>query len=105
MTAKDLGPAYELAKYQARIRNVFKPNTGENLGGKVADKILSYLQSFNGQFVGKREMERSLNLNRYDPRVAESVYASLKATGQIIEAKVGKKIVVRLAPDEEPDLI
>ena len=48
-------------------------------------------------------MERALNLNRYDPRIAESVYACLKANGQIQEQKTGStkpKILVRLVLDE-----
>ena len=103
LCAADLGPAFALAEYQSRIRQVYKPNPGENLGGRVAEKILSYLQSYGGRFVGKREMERALNLNRYDPRIAESVYACLKANGQIEEQKTGRtkpKMLVRLVPDE-----
>jgi hypothetical protein len=48
-------------------------------------------------------MERTLNLNRYDPRVAESVYACLKANGQITEHKIGKKVLVRILPEDEED--
>jgi len=105
LSAHDLSPALALAKHQASIRTVFRPNLGENLGGKVADKILGYLRSRGGQFVSKRDMQRALNSNRSDPRVAESVYASLKATGQIAEQKVGKRILVRLILEDEEQSI
>jgi hypothetical protein len=100
LTAKDLGPARELARYQTRIRRKLKPNPGENFEGKVAHKILDVLDQYKGKFISKRELFHAINYTRYGPSIAERAYLVLLANDEIEETKVGRiKLVRRAAPE------
>lgn len=106
LTAKDLGPAREFARYQTRIRRVLKPNPGETFEGKVAHRILDYLDQYRGKFVSKRELYRAVNYNRYGPSVTERAYAILRANDEIDETKVGKvKLVRRLIEGDNQPIV
>jgi hypothetical protein len=83
LTAKDLGPAQVFAAYQTRIRRILKPNEGENLEGKIALKILAYLDRLNGAFVSKRKMLMDLHAYRFGPSVADRPLAVLHANDEI----------------------
>jgi hypothetical protein len=99
LTARDLGPARELARYQTRIRRVLKPNPGENFEGKIAYKILDYLSQYQGRFVSKRAMLRSIHAYRVGPSVAERALSVLHANGDIDIQKSGREVLVRLVPE------
>jgi hypothetical protein len=42
LTVNDLGPALEFVRYQVRVRQILKPNLGENASGKIGYKLLDY---------------------------------------------------------------
>jgi hypothetical protein len=55
---KDLGPAYELARYQARIRGVLKPNPGMTFEGQLYHKFFESLtmHTSDGKWMPRREL-------------------------------------------------
>jgi hypothetical protein len=105
LTARDLGPAREMARYQTRIRRMLKPNPGENFEGKIAYKILDYLSRYGGKFVSKREMLRATHAYRYGPSVAERALSVLHANGDVDIQKIGREVLVRLVPERRDETI
>jgi hypothetical protein len=101
LRACDLGPARELARYQTRIRRLLKPNPGENFEGKVALKILDYLDRHQGRLVSVRTLLREINAYRYGPSVAHRALAVLHANGEIEFQSVGRTKLVRRVLDLE----
>jgi len=104
LTAEALGPARAFADYQKRIRRLLKPNAGECLEGKVALKILDYLDRQGGRFVSRRTMLRDINANRFGPSVADRALDVLHANGEI-EITKGRPVLVRRCLDDELELL
>jgi hypothetical protein len=100
-----LGPAFALAEYQMRIREILQPNTGETVEGRAASKILNYLMRYKGKYVSRRQMLRETHLYDLGPSVVDRVLSVLKANGDIEITKIGKQTVLRWITDaeEEPD--
>lgn len=101
LTAKDLGPARAFAEYQTRIRRLLKPNAGENVEGKVALKILSYLDRYNGKYVSKRTMLQQISAYRLGPSVADRALSVLHANREIEITKGRPDLVRRIADPEK----
>jgi hypothetical protein len=55
---KDLGPALELARYQARIRHLLKPNPGKTFEGQLYHKFFEFLtmHTSDGSWIPRREL-------------------------------------------------
>jgi hypothetical protein len=55
---KDLGPAFELARYQARVRGVLKPNPGKTFEGQLFHKFFEFLtmHTTDGRWMTRREL-------------------------------------------------
>ena len=55
---KDLGPALELARYQARIRRLLKPNPGKTFEGQLFHKFFEFLTTHtsDGSWMPRREL-------------------------------------------------
>jgi hypothetical protein len=55
---KDLGPAFELARYQARIRGVLKPNPGKTFEGQLYHKFFEFLTTHtsDGSWVPRKQL-------------------------------------------------
>jgi len=83
LTVKDLEPARALAEYSQRIRKVLKPNEGENLEAKIALKILSYLDRYEGRFVAKRKLLHDTGAYRYSPSTAKRALEVMAGNGDI----------------------
>ena len=78
LRAVDLGPAWELARYQACVRTLLQPNCGKNFEGQLALKMIAYLTRHapEGQWVPYRHVERATHAYEYGPSVAQrAVYA------------------------------
>jgi hypothetical protein len=103
LTGKDLGPARAFADYQTRIRRLLKPNAGENPEGKVALKILSYLDRFDGRYVSKRTMLQQISAYRFGPSVADRALSVLHANGEIEITKGRPELVRKIADPEKPE--
>jgi hypothetical protein len=102
LKACDLGPARQFADYQMQVRQVFRPNAGENYEGRCALKFLDYLKAAGGKWVSQREMLRACNANRFGPNVATRAIFGLRESGQIEAVQVERhgKTLLRLAPGE-----
>jgi hypothetical protein len=83
LTVKDLTPARALVEYSQRIRRVLKPNEGENLEAKIALKILSYLDRYEGRFVAKRKLLHDTGAYRYSPSTAKRALDVMAGNGDI----------------------
>lgn len=83
LTVKDLAPAKALAEYGQRIRKVLKPNEGENLEAKIALKILTYLDRYEGKFVAKRKLLHDTGAYRYSPSTAKRALDVMAGNGDI----------------------
>jgi hypothetical protein len=85
------------------VRQFLKPNTGETTEGRVAAKILAYLDRQMG-FVPWRELRRQTHLYDLGPVVADRVMSVLRANGDVEMTKIGKQMVVRRRlTDEDED--
>jgi hypothetical protein len=101
LRARDLGPAWELARYQTRIRCLLQPNRGKNFEGMLAHKILAYLARFDGKFVPRRQMLKAIRAYDLGPSIAERALAVLIANGDVATTTVGKMALVRLVTADE----
>jgi hypothetical protein len=104
LRAEDLDPHLEFVRYQTRIRTILRPNPGETIEGRLANKFLDYLARYKGTFVSKRQMLRDTRGYDLGPVVCDRVLSVLVANGDIVMAKVGKRELVRLAVESELDL-
>jgi hypothetical protein len=82
LSARHLGPARELAGYQATVRKRLQPNPGENSDARCAFAILAALEKFSGWML-KRDVARKVHYERFGPSVFERSIASLEGAGEI----------------------
>jgi hypothetical protein len=109
LRAADLGPAWELARYQQRVRTVLQPNPGRNFEAMAAYKILTYTQQHadGEKWLPWRDVYRATKVMEFGPSVAERAMNALVFAGEIDRAEVkppngGKtKILLRLAQDDK----
>jgi hypothetical protein len=98
-----LEPAFELAEYQMNIRDILKANPGETIEGRVASKILGYLDRYAGKWVSWRILRRDTRLYDLGPVITDRVCSVLKANGDIEMTKIGKQTVIRRVLDSETE--
>jgi hypothetical protein len=99
LTAKDLGPAYEMAKYQQRIRRYLRPNEGENPEAKIAVKMQTRLKDLGGKCISKRELFHNCGAERCGLTIANRALTSMHANGDIHVSKE-RPILVRWLVEE-----
>jgi hypothetical protein len=77
--AKDLDPHLLLAEEQMKLRETFKPNTGETLDAKCAVAVEHYLQANGptGEWLDFREMMKAVHYERFGPNVFERTIRGL----------------------------
>jgi hypothetical protein len=108
LRASDLEPAWELARYQQRVRRILQPNPGRNFEAMAAYKITAYLQQHAdcGKWTPWRDVCRATHVAEFGPSVAERAMNSLCFNGEIEKTSIkppkgGKeKVLVRLARGE-----
>jgi hypothetical protein len=99
LTAADLGPMKAFAEYQANLRKRLAPNPGKNAEAVVAYKILEYLRAHapQGEWLGTRDMIRSIHAYHYGPSITLRALASLAMNEEVEQSKAGRKALIRLA--------
>jgi len=105
LRAADLGPAWELARYQQRVRSVLQPNPGRNFEAMAAYKILTYLElhADGEKWLAWRDVYRATHILNFGPSVAERAMNGLVFAGDIDQSAVKsprggpEKIYIRLA--------
>jgi hypothetical protein len=81
---QDLGPALELAKYQIRVREVKRPNPGQNPDAVCAFTVLQKLAlAPPGEWVSKRQIARAIHAERLGPGVFRRAGENLFMNGEI----------------------
>jgi hypothetical protein len=103
LTARALGPALALARYQNNIRGLLQANPGQNFEAQLAHKFLTYLGRLNGKFVARRKMFRDTRAYDKGPSTAERALSILKANNDIAIITAGRQELVRLILDHEPE--
>ena len=111
LRAADLEPAWELARYQSRVRMLLQPNAGKNFEGRVALKILHYLgrHAPNGEWLPVRQVLRLTRAYDFGPSIAEHALNAMRFGGAIEEMSdtVGrgqKRRLIRLTGESQcPD--
>ena len=100
-----LGPAFALAEYQMRIREILQPESGETVEGRMTGRILNFVKRYKGKYVSRREVLRATRAYDLGAVLCDRVVAVLKANGDIEVVKIGKQTVMRWITDaeEEPD--
>jgi hypothetical protein len=90
LRASDLGPAWELARYQQRVRQILQPNTGRNFEAMAAFKILDYLKRYadGEKYIPWRDVLRGTKVAEFGPSVAERAVSTMIFAGEIDEATV-----------------
>jgi hypothetical protein len=108
LRASYLLPFWELARYQMQVRQLFKPNEGENFDAIVGNKITSYLKRYVGKWVKWREVYQRTNiLVTYGMPTCERALVALSRADvlTVIKKKPEKggreSITVMLNPDSE----
>ena len=101
--ACDLNHAWEMARYQKRLRAMLVPNPGRNQEAQMALKLLGYLDTYsvNGNHLKLRDTLRAIHAYEYGPRHAardprlrvrpalcERVLGALEFSGEIEQCKV-----------------
>jgi hypothetical protein len=107
LRALDLEPAWELARYQSRIRGLLKPNGGRTFEGILAHKFLTHLARFEGRFVGRRDLMKATRAYDYGLSIADRALDTLICNGDVAKTTVGKKELVKLVThdDENRELL
>jgi len=105
LQASDLEPAWELARYQTRVRLLLQPNPGKNYEARVALKILNHLNRHapEGSYMVLRDVLRATHAYDFGPSTAENALKAMKFGGAVEEAddvvKGQKRRLIRLAGD------
>jgi len=108
LRASDLEPAWELARYQRRVRGLLQPNPGRNFDAMAAHKIMAYLaqHSVGDKWLACRDLIRATHVvKEFGPSVVSRALSALASAGEIEEASIPRadgrkgrnKWVVRLA--------
>ena len=105
---KDLGPAWELARYIAQTKARLQLNPGLTYGGIVSIKVLNYLKQHapNGQWVSRRNILHETHAYRYGYSVFAQAIQAMLNEGEL-EQKLNKPAVgrpsqlLRLPPEEK----
>jgi TOTE conflict system, Archaeo-Eukaryotic Primase domain len=105
LRASDLGPAWEMARYQQRVRALFKPNPGRNFEAVAAYKVYSYLKQHadGGKWIAWRDVIRATHVMEYGPSTVDRAISSMVFSGEIERTEVvpngggRRKIFIRLA--------
>lgn len=97
---KRMEPHIKFAGYQTRMRIYLKPNPGENFEAQLTHKFLNYLQTHPG-FVSRRTLFRHTNAYDKGLSVADRALDMLIASDDIVQVKMGKQTLVRLALESE----
>jgi hypothetical protein len=74
-----------MARYQARVRLLLKPNAGKNFEAQVAAKILNYLNRHapEGGWMVQRQVLNATNANDYGPSVVNRAIDAMAFSGSI----------------------
>ncbi len=85
LRAADLGPAWELARYQTRVRLLLQPNTGRNFEAQITLKILNYLNQNapDGKWLLLRDVLRATHAYEYGPSIVERALSAMTFGGSI----------------------
>ena len=90
---KDLAPALELARYQARIRHLLKPNPGKTFEGQLYHKFFEFLtmHTSNGEWMTRKELFHRTCSHEIGLPVANKTLDAMIANDDVEELKtVGK---------------
>lgn len=87
-------------RYQERVRLLLKPNTGVNDDGKLANKIMGYIDSHgaDGQWLSQRDLLRAIRARDYGTRAAQVLNAleySDDIERQVTQTAGRSKVVLR----------
>jgi hypothetical protein len=107
LRASDLGPAWELARYQQRVRAILRPNSGKNFEGIAGFKILDYLKehSDGDKWLQLRDVYRATHIMDFGPSVAERAVNGLFFAREIDRMSIRppkggrEKVLIRLSQD------
>jgi hypothetical protein len=102
---KDLGPAFALARYQARIRGLLKPNPGKTFEGQLYHKFFEFLtmHTSGGEWLTRREVFRGTHSHEIGLTVANKALDIMISNGdveQVLHPAPGggrPKVMVRIA--------
>jgi len=97
LTAADLGPALEFAKYQMRVRELLQPNPGENDDAKMGHAIRNWLakNATGGKWISRRDLFRAISAHRLGAAVFDRALRTMNFNGELELLKEGT--LVRLA--------
>jgi hypothetical protein len=85
LRASRLEPAWELARYQQRVRAILQPNPGRNFEAQAAHRILAHLRrhACDGKWEALREVRRATRIMDFGPSVADRAINGLIGAGEI----------------------
>jgi hypothetical protein len=109
LRASYLEPFWHLARYQMQVRQLFKPNEGENFDAIVCNKIIAYLKRHVGKWVKWRDVYQltRIMVSYGMPTCERALFAMAKAglvqTMRSAPTHGGREtIMVKLLEDVEP---
>jgi hypothetical protein len=86
LRAEELSAAWEMARYQDRVRIVLAPNPGKNFEAQVVHKIMNYLNRHapNGQLIRLRDLLNGIRAIDFGPSIVERTLAAMALSGTIV---------------------
>jgi hypothetical protein len=98
LRAKDLGPTFAFAQYQARVRTVLEPNHGQNPDAKVMNLILKWLRTnaVDGKWVSRRLLAKGIHSERCGLALFDKAISGLVFNQVLETATAGKQKTIRL---------
>ncbi len=96
----DLGPAFALAKYQLKVRDVLQPNPGQNPDAQCAISVKTWLRQHapHGEWIRNRTLGKGIHSERLGPGVFHRCLQNLQMCDDV-ELDLKRKIVRLLDED------
>ncbi|MFI5117191.1 MAG: hypothetical protein ACHP8B_10905 [Terriglobales bacterium] len=103
----ELGPAFALAKYQMKVRQILQPNPGENPDARAAFAIRNWLghNMADGEWVAQRTVYQGVHAARMGPGVFDRAVKNMVFCEEL-ERIEGRPVRIRMrsgAIDSAPD--
>ncbi|MFB3916090.1 MAG: DnaB-like helicase N-terminal domain-containing protein [Terriglobales bacterium] len=91
LRASELGPAFEFAQYQHRVRHVLAPNPGENPDAKCGIAVRNWLTAHPG-WVGRNVLYKGIHAERLGTGVFNRCILNLTANHELELASGGHRL-------------
>lgn len=112
LRAADLGPAFELAKYQTQFRQLFSPTIGLTYDTQAANRLMEVIRTVTAErraagdkenpWISTHWLQQQTRIDqKYGPGIVLRIIKDLCAIGKVDLVQKGRSRLVRLVDDSE----